>query len=196
MSQVDELRIVIAKKDEEIIDCRKAIDRLQTSVQQLTSQLENANMDIAKMSKLQNKIDELSSSLLTFKWWIPYQKLKASEQNSEPFCSALIPYFFQMTADLTKGALKFFLHRYRGLSEQFHGKVNMNLSGFSFEIYIIGRDGNKISQETTFDGEDRAFEIDAGKNGSLGLGWISVASVAPKWLVNDHVHVFCKIKQN
>ena len=155
-------------------------------------------MNIAKISKLQNKVGELSSSLLTFKWWIPYPKLKASKQNSEPFHSPLIPYCFQMSASFKNETMDIFLHRYRGVNEQFYWKINMNLSGFSYEIYIIGQDGNKISQEShesMFDGEDEFFVIDADMNESRGIGWKNfVTPVAPRWFVNNHVHVFCRIK--
>ena len=90
MSQIDELRTTTANKDQEIMDCRKAIERLQISVQQLTSQLEkcqkNATIDSKKISTLESKVDELSSNLLTFSFRISTRKEVIGKiQESEMF---------------------------------------------------------------------------------------------------------------
>ena len=62
MSRIDEFRTATANKDQEIMDCKKGIEKLQLSVQQLTSQLEK---DSRKILTLERKVDQLPSSLLT-----------------------------------------------------------------------------------------------------------------------------------
>ena len=108
MSQIDELRTTTANKDQEIMDCRKAIERLQISVQQLTSQLEkcqkNATIDSKKISTLESKVDELSSNLLTFSFRISTRKEVIGKiQESEMFELPSLSYQFQINALLEDG---------------------------------------------------------------------------------------------
>ena len=191
MSQIDELRTTIAKKDEEIIGCRKAIDRLQTSVQQLTCQLEksqkNANMDSAKLSALQNKADELPFSPLAYRWLVPFTP--GQDQKSEVFGLPLIRYRFYLSVRyLQDGSFCVDLIIYRGYPVEPCRRIDGELSCFSIKLYLIGQTNDK-STEKIFVNE--IFNDYRDRTVSLKADGINII----EWVINNKLHIFCKINQ-
>lgn len=187
MSQIDELRTTTANKDQEIMDCRKAIERLQISVQQLTSQLEkcqkNATIDSKKISTLESKVDELSSSPLTFSFRFSTAKKDLGKlQLSEIFDSPSIPYQFQINALLENEDLFIWVSVINRSNIQSHKKI-------SLEVFLINRYGDKVSKETTDDQNLKIHDLDNIRFKPLKLYPRS------QWIINDHLQIFCRINR-
>ena len=180
MSQIDELRTTTANKDQEIMDCRKGIEKLQISVQQLTSQLEK---DSKKISTLESKVDELSSSPLTFSFRFSTAKKDLGKlQLSEIFDSPSIPYQFQINALLENEDLFIWVSVINRSNIQSHKKI-------SLEVFLINRYGDKVSKETTDDQNLKIHDLDNIRFKPLKLYPRS------QWIINDHLQIFCRINR-
>ena len=170
------------------MDCRKAIEKLQISVQQLTSQLEkcqkNASMDGQKISKLESKVDELSSSLLTFSFRISTAMEYAhAVQKSEVFDSPAIPYQFQINALWQNEELIICVQLLPRTNVQSHKKI-------SLEVFLINKLGEKVSKEKTVDQNSKNFDSETiSFTNSIKLFPIS------KWVINGHLHMFLRINR-
>ena len=188
MSQIDELRTTTANKDQEIMDCRKAIERLQISVQQLTSQLEkcqkNATIDSKKISTLESKVDELSSNLLTFSFRISTRKEVIGKiQESEMFELPSLSYQFQINALLEDGKTENLII---WVSVLCAANVQPNVS---FEVFLINRHGIKVSKEST---DDQKSQIRIFR--SVIFQPFNLLPTT-QWITNDHLQIFCRINR-
>ena len=172
MSQIDELRTTTANKDQEIMDCRKGIEKLQISVQQLTSQLEK---DSKKISTLESK--------LTFSFRFSTAKKDLGKlQLSEISDSPSIPYQFQINALLENEDLFIWVSVINRNNIQSHKKI-------SLEVFLISRYGDKVSKETTDDQNLKIHDLDNIRFKPLKLYPRS------QWIINDHLQIFCRINR-
>ena len=197
---MEQFQDLLTKKNKEIDEYKQRVERLNATIQHLSIRLDACESDIGnereKNAELESKLDRISTRTLSQKWWVLFSEIEESMQYNEPFFTPWTPYCFQLSALVENNMLEIYLYRYRGKNDKPHGKINMNLPGYSFEIYIIGANGSKIGHETTFD--SKYFNIDDGQKRSVGLGWNEFFETMDwePWLINKHLHIFCRIKTN
>ena len=154
------------------MDCRKAIDRLQTFVQRLTSDLE----------KCRHKAELPSSSLIfSFKYFIGAQKRSAIKK-SKPFSSPPVPYRFQIMAKLEKEELHMRVNIFCGANDQ-----PMEIS---LEVYVIHESADKVSKEKT----SIVLHSQIGNDGTITFDPFKLFP-RRKWVTNNHLQIFCRINQ-
>ena len=169
-SQIDELRTTIAKKDQKIMDCREAIDRLQASVQRFTGGLE----------KCQNKA-ELRSSSLAYKFtnFIGTQEI-SSVTKSEPFYSPPIPYRFQIIIKMQREELFKSVHIFCGANDP-HKEI-------SLEVYVINECGYKVSAEK----KSIDLHSQTGNNKTKGKKWVMDNNLQLFCKINQVISLKCE----
>ena len=194
VSQIDQLQKALAEKDKEI-------KGLQSTVQQMSYRLEkcerNITMEIQNYVTLKSEVDKVSSKESCFRWCASFQKIQQFMQYSEPFYTPVLPFCFQIGAFWSNRVLQIFLYRCRGTNDKSCGSINTDLPGYSFELYVIDLDDNIESKEAAFNEQNFNFNIYTGDFRSEGNGWSDFMSPSNwgKWLINNHIRIFCKIKK-
>ena len=257
LSEIDQLRIAVTKKDEDIRKLEDKVETLQAAVQQLTSRLKfceirincqlqrsletkdnenkldemqismndfrnpsetyehylNLKLDSGieqtisqlntKVESLSNTIDEMgakqivNSNVNVFQWSVPFGLLKLSEQKSEEFYTAVLPFCFRLTAEIKENDLDIYLQRCRGKNDKPIGfSSELNLKHFMFVLYVFGAGGRVRKQKSYF--KKWYFNIDADCHGQTCGGWRRFLNGPNwnEWLINFKVYIFCEITLN
>ena len=147
-------------------------------------------MDTAKLSTLQNKVDELPFSPLTYRWLLPFAPGQNINQQSEIFYVPLIPYCFQFSVRFLRNSIFFIdLTIYHENDSQTYRRIDRKLSCFSVKLYLIGGTNDKSTEKIFV---DEMFDFN---NDRRTISLEARVSDNRQWVINNQLHIFCKINQ-
>lgn len=168
---------------------------LRSRVEQLEIVLDQLNTTV---KGLETKIQQLSVRIeSSFHWVVNYNRLRNRGQESSEFYMTTMPFCFQLFAAFKGNFLEVYLCRYRGKYDKPTGKIQSSFAGFMFEIYIVGINGQVRSHERPMDCTGFNFDIGSDNECSLGngLGDFLTSENWGDWIINNHLHIYCKLKR-
>ena len=171
----------------------KSDSAIEKTVSQLNAKVESLSNTIDEIGANQN----LNSKVNVFQWSIPFRLLELSEQKSEEFYTAVLPFCFRLTAEIKGNDLDIYLQRCRGKNDKPIGfSSELHLKDFIFVLYVIGASGRVRKRKSYF--KKWYFNIDADCHGQTCGGWRKFlnAPIWNDWLINHKVYIFCEITLN
>lgn len=194
--KLDQLQISVDKKEEEINDYKRTVTNLTNTVTQLQITVSSLQALVKDMS-LQVKISADKNSneeFETFRWVVSIDKVKQCEQYSKRFYVTSAPFSLQVSAAIKRDRLEIWLFRCRGKNDTV-GKVFSNFTNFTCYMYLVNACGDAHIRSMNLQ-NDSCFNIDIVYNRSKRLGWDNFLKTSSwnDWSINNHLHLFCKVK--
>ena len=126
-----ELHIAIKKKDKDLADYKKMVEKLELMFEEQQVQISKLATTIQELSilrkneisALQSKLDKITTQADTQEWVVSFDKLKKYEQFSKQFYSVYTPFCFQLSARVENDELGVWIHRCRGGNDRKSGKI-------------------------------------------------------------------------
>lgn len=148
LSRIEQQEKAIAAKNQEIEECKTAVERLQkineslqNTIEKLTTRLEicESNIDHDKEKK-EALLTKTEFQRVTYVWLVPVDDLKHKEQFSSTFYVGSESLCFQLGITNVYGKLSVGLYRYRAAGNSSYAYIARPLN-FVFRIFILGPNG-------------------------------------------------------
>lgn len=206
-----ELHIAIKKKDKDLADYKKMVEKLELMFEERQVQISKLATTIQELSilrkneisALQSKLDKITTQADTQEWVVSFDKLKKYKQFSKQFYSVYTPFCFQLSARVENDELGVWIHRCRGGNDNRSGKiVCSSFVNFNFVFYVVGPDGLTKSRHCNADNENflEGLYINSGSNRSVGYGFATFFESTKvewnEWVINKKLHLFLRIEPN
>ena len=171
-----------------IEDYRKRLDSVENTVEQLKTTVYQLKENYSPNSIINDQI-------VTFRWVVPFFKLKECEQFSDPFYTSSTPFLLQMSAVIHGQILSLWLHRCRGKNDK-NGTIESNLSKFKCDIYLLNQFGEIEVRDFSLNQSSSGLRIGGRYNRSIGIGLDQFFETSDwsRWLIKSNMHFFCKFR--
>ena len=201
---MDQQETAIAAKNQEIEECKIAIERLhktnenlQKTIENLTTRLEICENNISHdKEKKEALLTKTEFQRVTYVWLVPVQDLKLKEQFSSSFYVGSESLCFKLGMTNVFGSLSVGLYRCRRGGDGYFTYLN-RVNNFEFRIFILGPDGRVEQRHKSCNSNSGYFSIGEFYDRSLPLCLSSFNEEDPQFrnlFYDGRLQIHCEIK--